>query len=210
MFQTVCLRWLTAGLTESAWDAAVACTMPGGNMPGAAIPCAYSRCWGGRSRMFRLIRTPGPGGLAPAGAVPSCGSSGCGWCLTEVGGELGAVAGDPVMSVANRAGCAAVAQAGHCGVAAGRFGLDAAPAPVLPPQDRVQQAVAAWQAVGVANQPHPPTGGGRFSYAGAKVKVLPAHVGDVVDPGAGSGDIPVDERHWHQSRATVPVHGVLG
>src|SRR5215813_14548297 len=34
MFQTVCLRWLTAGLTESAWDAAVACTMPG-----AAIPC---------------------------------------------------------------------------------------------------------------------------------------------------------------------------
>jgi len=29
MFLTVCLRWLTAGLTDSAWDAAVACTMPG-------------------------------------------------------------------------------------------------------------------------------------------------------------------------------------
>src|SRR5215831_12323568 len=118
MFQTVCLRWLTAGLTESAWDAAVACTMPGGNMPGAAIPCDIQQVLGRTQPHVPLNLHPGPGGLAPAGAVPICGSSGCGWCLTEVGGELGAVAGDPVMSVANRAGCAAVAQAGHCGVAA--------------------------------------------------------------------------------------------
>src|SRR5262249_34445188 len=91
MFQTVCLRWLTAGLTESAWDAAVACTMPGGNMPGAAIPCDIQQVLGRTQPHVPLNLHPRPGWLGACGAVPICGSSGCGWCLTEVGGEFSAV-----------------------------------------------------------------------------------------------------------------------
>jgi hypothetical protein len=101
------------------------------------------------------------------------------------------MARDPAVGAADRSRCTSVAQAGHRRVAAGALGLDAAPAPVLPPQDGLRHVPAIRQAVGPADQPHPLASRTRVSHRRAKVEVVPARQSDVVDPLTGRSQIPV-------------------
>jgi hypothetical protein len=135
----------------------------------------------------------------PSMITTELGAMRCGWCLCEVGGEFGAVAAYPVEGVADGSGPPRCHVAGSSRGTVDGLGLDAPPAPVFPSQDRLQQAAAVWQAVGVAAQPHPPACRGRVDHARAEVKVLPADMGDVVDPLARRGDVPVDERRPRSS-----------
>jgi hypothetical protein len=59
-------------------------------------------------------------------------------------------------------------------------------------------AVPVAKAVGVADQPHARTRRHGTGDARAEARVLPAHVRDVVDAGAGSGEVPVEERDRSQ------------
>jgi len=59
--------------------------------------------------------------------------------------EFGAVAGDPVVLLTYRLGCTCGVQAGHGRIAGCRADLYAAPAAILPPQDRVDHRAAVGQ-----------------------------------------------------------------
>jgi hypothetical protein len=101
------------------------------------------------------------------------------------------MARNPAVGVADRSRCTSVARAGHRRVAAGALGLDAAPAPVLPPQDGLQHVTAIRQAVGLTDQPHPLASRTQVSHRRAKVEVLPARQSDLADPLTGRSQIPV-------------------
>ena len=60
-------------------------------------------------------------------------------------------------------------------------GPDAAPATVLPPENRRNKIAPFGQLVAVGDQPQPSRGIGDISDAWPEVQVLPAHMGDIVD-----------------------------
>src|SRR5690348_4464838 len=95
-----------------------------------------------------------------------------------------------------------VSQPHHGLIARTGTGLDAPPAPVLPPHDHVDDLVPAVEPVRVADQLDPAASRARFR-AGAEPQVLPADVRDVVDPPARSGQVPVDEGHRPQPRTVI-------
>ena len=81
-----------------------------------------------------------------------------------------------------------IPQPHHSLIAGVGTGLDAPPAPVLPPHDHIHDLVPAVEPVRVADQPDPAASRARFR-AGAEPQVLPANVRDIVDPPARSGQV---------------------
>lgn len=117
--------------------------------------------------------------------------------------------GNPTTGRLHRARNAAVTKAYHRRLSGLGSGLNATPASILPPQDRLQQSFSMGRPVGVTDQPETASGLLNVGNARTQIQVLPAHVRDVMDTPTRRSGVPVDESHRPQADAEIAIDGVL-
>lgn len=118
--------------------------------------------------------------------------------------------GNPLIRPLNFSHHPGITKPDHGAVTRIGLGLDAPPAPVLPPQDRGHKTLPLRQLVAVSNQPHTPGRLPNVDHGRAEAEVLPADMSDVMDPGARRRQIPVNERHRSKRATDQPIDRVLG